>query len=68
MVDPIGDVFDMVSLFTEVALSDPLSAILVTVGGLLTAIASVVFFAIAAGGIVDAILPESPNRAPAGRE
>ncbi|PSQ42228.1 hypothetical protein BRD17_09235 [Halobacteriales archaeon SW_7_68_16] len=37
-LDPVGDLTTMVETFTEVALSDPASALLLAVGSLLTGV------------------------------
>lgn len=44
-------------LFAEVATSDPLSAVLVLMGALLTAFASAVFGILAVGGLADWVSP-----------
>ena len=63
-VDPLQDAIESVKLFTEVALSDPLSAVLVALGGLLTAVAVTVFGGLSAGGLVSYFLRllEQPDR------
>jgi len=48
----VGNVVDLVRTFTEVALADPLSAVLLTVGGLLTLFSVAVFGYLALGGLL----------------
>ncbi len=70
MVNPLTDAVEMVSYFTEIAVGDPVNALfnvlIMLVGNLILAGAVVVFFGIAAGGIVSALLPEQVGRAPPG--
>ncbi|PSQ37729.1 hypothetical protein BRD10_04810 [Halobacteriales archaeon SW_12_71_31] len=63
-VDPLQDAIESAKLFTDVALSDPLSAVLVALGGLLTAVAVAVFGGLSAGGLVSYVLRllERPDR------
>ena len=63
-VDPVGDAIRAVELFTEVALTDPLSALLVAVGGLFTVAATAVLGGLSAGGAVTFLLRllEQPDR------
>lgn len=63
-VDPVGDAVEAVRLFTDVALSDPLSALLVALGGLFTAVAVAVFGGLSAGAVTSALarLIEQPDR------
>lgn len=63
-VDPVGNAIEAVRLFTEVALSDPLSAVLIALGGLLTVAAMAVFGGLSAGAAVSFFqrLLEEPDR------
>lgn len=63
-VDPLQDAIESAELFTDVALADPLSAVLVALGGLLTAVAVAVFGGLSAGGLVSYFLRllERPDR------
>jgi hypothetical protein len=51
-IDPVGELVELVTRFTDVALSDPLSALLLAVGGLLTAASVAAFGYLAAGGVL----------------
>jgi len=68
MVNPFVDMVEMVGYFTEVAVGDPVNAVfnvlIMLVGNLIMAGAVVVFFGLAAAGVVDALLPEQVGRAP----
>lgn len=63
-VDPIEDAIRAVELFTDVALGDPLSAVLVALGGLATGAALLAFGGLSAGGLVSygRRLLEAPDR------
>lgn len=63
-VTPIEDAIRAVELFTEVALTDPLSAVLVALGGLLTFAAVAALGGLSAGGAVTFFLRllEEPDR------
>lgn len=63
-VDPIGNAVEAVRLFTDVATSDPLSAVLIALGGLLTFAATAVFGGLSAGAAVSFFrrLLEEPDR------
>lgn len=65
-VDPIGDVIKAVELFVEVALTDPLTAVLVAIGGLLTTVAMAALAGLSTGGAVTFFLrllerPDQPD-------
>ncbi len=68
MVNPFVDMVEMVGYFTEVAVGDPVNAVfnvlIMLVGNLIMAGAVVVFFGLAAAGVVDALFPEQVGRAP----
>jgi hypothetical protein len=51
MVDPVGELLQMVELFSQVALADPLSLISLVVGAILTGVSVAVFGYLAAGGL-----------------
>jgi hypothetical protein len=63
-VDPIGDMLEATRRFTEVATSDPLSAVLIALGGLFTFAAVAVFGGLSAGAAVGVLtrLLEEPDR------
>jgi len=63
-IDPIGDAVRAVELFTDVALADPLSALLIAVGGLFTVAATAVLGGLSAGAAVTFVLRllEQPDR------
>lgn len=54
-VDPIGDVFEAVELFTEVATNDPISGALLALGALFTGLAVAAFGGLSLGGVASAI-------------
>ncbi|USZ67068.1 hypothetical protein NGM10_10030 [Halorussus salilacus] len=64
MVSIIQNVVDMVGYFSEVALSSPLSALLMLFGFLFVAGSSLVMAYLAAGAAVDYVTPESLGRRP----
>jgi hypothetical protein len=51
-IDLVQNFVELVTKFTDVALSDPLSAVLITVGGLLTAFSVAVFGVLSGGAAV----------------
>jgi hypothetical protein len=53
---------ELVERFTEVAMSDPLSAVLLTLGALLTGVTMAVGGGLVAGALLDAITPPRPGR------
>ncbi len=63
-IDPIGNVRTLIELFTEVATSDPLSGILIAIGGLLTLAAVGALGVLAVGGAFSFLgrLVEAPTR------
>ncbi|PSP57414.1 hypothetical protein BRC82_00215 [Halobacteriales archaeon QS_1_67_19] len=64
MASLIQNVVDLIGYFTEVALSNPLSALLLLCGFVLVAFSSAVFGVLTAGAVVDFILPDSLGRRP----
>lgn len=56
MVNVVQDVVDLGGYFTEVAISDPLSAILMLIGAVLIVVPSVIFGGLAVLGIIDWII------------
>ena len=63
-VSPITELTDAINYFGNAVTVDPLSAILFVVGQLLFVAAFAVFGYLVLGSVVDAIIPESPGRAP----
>jgi hypothetical protein len=68
MVNPIAELFQLVGYTTEVALGDPIAGILIVLSTLILGFSVVVFFGLAAGGIVDWIIPEDLGRSPPQRD
>jgi len=64
MVWVIDNVVTMVEQFSAVAMSDPVSAVLMTLGGLLTGFAALFFGYIAARGLLDVVLPDVSSQPP----
>lgn len=64
MVNPIQDAIDLGGYFAEVALGDPINVVLMAFGFLFVVVPSVIFFGIAAGGILDSIIPDDLGRSP----
>lgn len=64
MVNPIQNVIDLATYFAEVALGDPINIVLMAFGFLFVVVPSVIFFGIAAGGILDSIIPDDLGRSP----
>lgn len=64
MVWVIDNLVTMVEQFTAVAMSDPLSAVLVTLGGLITGFAGLFFAYLVAGGLLDVVTPDVSSRPP----
>ncbi len=58
MVDLIGNVTTMINEFTNIALSDPLSAILILFGSLFVGGSVLAFTYLTLGAIVDLVTPE----------
>ncbi len=67
MVNPIRDAIDLVGYFSDVALGDPINIVIMTFGFLFVVAPSIVFFGIAAGGVLDSIIPDSLGRSPSQR-
>ncbi|WP_135829306.1 hypothetical protein [Halorussus halobius] len=64
MVNLIQDVLDMAGYIGDAATAFPTSALLVAVGAVLIAGASLALAYFAAGAVVDSLLPESIGRPP----
>jgi hypothetical protein len=64
MVDPIADLAEAASQFTDVALSDPLSAILLAFGGLFLGISSLAVAYLGLGAVVDLVTPDVSREPP----
>ena len=64
MVWVIDNLVTLVQQFTEVATSDPLSAVLLALGALLTAFASLFFGYLALGGFLDFLTPDVSSGPP----
>ena len=64
MVNPIAELVQLLGYTTEVALNDPIAGILILVSNLILGVSIIVFFGLAAGGILDWIMPEDPSRSP----
>lgn len=60
----IDDIVELTELFTEVALSSPLTALLMAFGTIFVAFSLGVFGYLTLGAVVDAIIPDSIGRAP----
>ncbi|MFD1587896.1 hypothetical protein ACFR9U_12985 [Halorientalis brevis] len=58
MVDLIGNVTTMITEFTNIALSDPLSAILILFGSLFVGGSVLAFTYLTLGAVVDLVTPE----------
>ena len=58
MVDLIGNVTTMINEFTNIALSDPLSAILILFGSLFVGGSVLAFTYLSLGAVVDLVTPE----------
>jgi len=54
-LDPVANAECLVRNFTDVALNDPGAAAMLAVGAVLVAVPSVVFGAMVAGGLADAV-------------
>ena len=68
MVNPIQDGIDLMGYFADVALGDPINVVIMLFGFLFVVVPSVVFFGLAAGGILDWIMPENLGRSPPPRD
>ena len=64
MVSIVQNLTEMVTLFGDVATSDPLSAALLAVGALFVVAPSAALGYLAAGAAVDLVKPESLGRSP----
>lgn len=64
MVNPIQDGFDLIGYFADVALGDPINIVIMLFGTLFIVVPSVIFFGIAAGGLLSPIIPDSLGRSP----
>jgi len=64
MVSIVDNLTEMVSLFSDVATADPLSAVLLAVGALFVVAPSAALGYLAAGAFVDLLIPESIGRSP----
>jgi len=58
MVDLIGNLTTMITEFTNIALSDPLSAILILFGSLFVGGSVLAFTYLTLGAVVDLVTPE----------
>jgi len=58
MVDPIGNIATMIEVFTNIALSDPLSAIALATGSLFFALSFAVFGYLVLGAAADFVTPD----------
>lgn len=64
MVDIIGNIIKMITQFTDIALSDPLSAISLAFGSIFVAISVGAFAYLALGAAVDLVKPERSREPP----
>ncbi len=64
MVTPIQDLFALGGYFAGIASGDPVSAVLLVFGFLFVVVPSVIFFGLAAGGILDWIIPDTLGQSP----
>lgn len=67
MVWIIDDVTELATLIGDVATADPLSLVLLLVGGALIGAASLAFGGLALGAAADLLTPSTPSPAPAER-
>ena len=68
MVSIVDNLTEMVSLFSDVATSDPLSAVLLAVGALFVVLPSAALGYLTAGAALDLVIPESIGRSPPQRD
>lgn len=68
MVTPIQDAIDLIGYFGDVALGDPINVVIMLFGFLFVVVPSVVFGVIAAGGILDSVIPDGLGRSPPPQE
>jgi len=64
MVNVIGNITEMITQFTNIALSDPLSAISLAFGSLFIAVSVGAFGYLALGAAVDLVTPERSREPP----
>ncbi|MEM4780475.1 MAG: hypothetical protein QXG03_02775 [Halalkalicoccus sp.] len=64
MVNPIAELFELIGYTTAVALGDPISAVLILISNVILGASILVFFGLAAGGILDSIVPDDLGRSP----
>lgn len=58
MVDLIGNITTMIEVFTNIALSDPLSAVALATGSLFFAFSFAVFGYLLLGAVADTVTPD----------
>ena len=63
-ISPVEDVGTMIDLFTQVALRDPLSALLLLVGSALVFVSVGAFGYLTLGALVDLLTPEPRSPGP----
>jgi hypothetical protein len=64
MASLIGSIPKLITEITNVALADPLNALLVTVGGLIIAGSVGVFSYLALGAVLDSVIPDLGGEPP----
>jgi len=64
LAELVGSIVEMGPRFADVALADPLSALLVVVGAVLVGVASAVLGVLAIGAVVDFLVPEFSREPP----
>lgn len=64
MVDLIGNVQQMLTEFTNIALGDPLSALLLAIGSLIFAYSFLGIAYLSAGAVVDLVTPDASREPP----
>lgn len=64
MVDPLAEVLELFGYTTDVAINDPVAGVLILVSTVLLAFTFVLFFGLAAGGLLEWIIPENLGRSP----
>jgi hypothetical protein len=67
-VNPVSDLLDAVTYFSDAATVDPVSGLLFVLGQLLFVVSFALFGYMVLGGIVDYVIPDSPGRAPPQQE
>lgn len=68
MVNPIAELLELVGYTTEVALNDPIAGLLILISNVIFGFTFILFFGLAAGGILDWIMPENLGRSPPPRD